>query len=163
VGMLVRGASLGASMSRYLIEQIDATPNIEVSLSTEVVGGTGSERLEGLELRDGTTGTVTRVPADALFVMIGASPHTNWLPGEIEKDANGFVITGADLEVAGAAWPLERPPSSFETSVPGIYAVGDMRSGSVKRVAAAVGEGSVVIQQVHAHLSAAEGARPAVS
>jgi thioredoxin reductase (NADPH) len=162
VGILVRGATLAANMSRYLIDEIEAAPNIEVRSSTEVVDGAGAERLEQLELRNSATGDVSTVSADALFVMIGARPHTDWLPTEISRDTHGFVLTGADVPVADGAsgWPLERPPSSFETSMPGVFAVGDVRSRSVKRVAAAVGEGSVVIQQVHSHLSPVQDARP---
>lgn len=154
VSILVRGPTLASSMSRYLIDEIDATPNIEVGLSTEVAGGAGVERLEQLELRNAATGTLSTVSADALFVMIGARPHTGWLPAEILRDSHGFLLTGPDL-LAGedrTASPLARPPFGFETSVPGVFAVGDVRSGSVKRAAAAVGEGSVVIQQVHSHL-----------
>jgi thioredoxin reductase (NADPH) len=120
-------------------------------LSTEVVEGGGEQRLEFLMLLDRSTGTTRTVPADALFVLIGAEPHTDWLPPEIVRDERGFVLTGTDVP---SEWPLERPPFMFETSVPGIFAVGDVRSRSVKRVASAVGEGSVVIQQVHQHLEA---------
>jgi thioredoxin reductase (NADPH) len=156
VRILVRAETLAASMSRYLIEEIEAAPNIEIDLSTEVVDGGGAERLEQLELRDAKSGHSRTVLADALFVMIGARPHTDWLPAEIARDDHGFLLTGPDLlaEDEVSAWPLERPPFAFETSVPGVFAVGDVRSRSVKRVAAAVGEGSVVIQQVHSHLKA---------
>jgi len=140
VTLVVRGATLALSMSQYLRDEIDAVDNIEVRLSAEVVDGAGDGRLERLTLRDGT-GATTTVPADALFVLIGAQPHTGWLPPEIVRDAHGFVVTGGGEHM-------------FETSVPGVFAIGDVRSGSVKRVAAAVGEGSVVIQQVHQYLDA---------
>jgi thioredoxin reductase (NADPH) len=154
VTIVVRGPDLAASMSSYLIEEIEAAPNIEVALSTQVVDGTGEQRLEQLELHDSASGSTPTVPADALFVMIGARPHTNWLPAEIARDQHGFVLTGPDLSLDSVGWPLERSPFGFETSVPGVFAVGDVRSRSVKRVAAAVGEGSVVVQQVHSHLDA---------
>jgi thioredoxin reductase (NADPH) len=151
VALVVRSATLAKSMSQYLRDEIEAAPNIEVRYSTEVVDGSGERYLEHLTLRDDSTGTTSTVPADALFVLIGAEPHTDWLPPEIVRDERGFVLTGTDLP---ADWPLERPPFMFETSVPGVFAVGDVRSRSVKRVASAVGEGSVVIQQVHQHLEA---------
>jgi thioredoxin reductase (NADPH) len=151
VTLVVRADALAKGMSQYLREEIAAVPNIEVLLSTEVVEGGGEQRLEFLTLLDRSTGTTRTVPADALFVLIGAEPHTDWLPPEIVRDERGFVLTGTDVP---SEWPLERPPFMFETSVPGIFAVGDVRSRSVKRVASAVGEGSVVIQQVHQHLEA---------
>ncbi|MGH9015652.1 MAG: FAD-dependent oxidoreductase [Acidimicrobiia bacterium] len=155
VTLVVRGDSLAASMSQYLRDEIDAAPNIEVGVATQVVDGGGEDRLEHLTLRESRTGTMSTVPADALFVLIGAEPHADWLPPEIRRDDPGFVLTGPDV---AAGWPLERPPFMFETSVPGVFAVGDVRSRSVKRVASAVGEGSVVIQQVHQHLHAEEAA-----
>jgi thioredoxin reductase (NADPH) len=147
---------LSATMSQYLIEEIETTRNLDVRLATEVVDGAGESRLEQLTLLPSETGETDAVRADALFIMIGAQPRTDWLPSEVVRDERGFVVTGADLRVGRAAqpWPLERPPLGFETSVPGVFAVGDVRSGSVKRVAAAVGEGSVVIQQVHSYLGA---------
>jgi len=150
VTLVVRSDSLAASMSQYLRDEIDAAPNIDVLLSTQVVDGGGEGTLEQLTLRDGNA-TIRTVPADGLFVLIGAEPHTDWLPPAIVRDERGYVITGNDL---ASDWPLERPPFMFETSVPGIFAVGDVRSRSVKRVASGVGEGSVVIQQVHQHLEA---------
>ena len=151
VTMLVRGRSLAASMSRYLRDEIDAAPNIDVRLGAEVVGGGGQGRLERLTLRDRESGETETVDAAALFVLIGARAHTGWLPDSIERDRWGYVLTGPDLT---GAWPLERPPLMHETSEPGVFAVGDVRHGSVKRVAAAVGQGSVVIQQVHEYLAA---------
>lgn len=155
VTILVRGASLAASMSDYLIQEIEAHPRISVRRRTEVVGGGGRGRLEFVMLRDLETGGVVEVPAAAVFVMIGAAPHTTWLPPEIDRDAGGYVKTGYDLidgRTAPAQWPLERLPHLLETSVPGVYAAGDVRHRSVKRVAAAAGEGATAIQLVHGYL-----------
>ena len=150
VTILVRGPTLAMSMSQYLRAEIDAVANIDVRYSTRVVDGGGSDgRLEWIEVE--SDGVRTTEPADALFVLIGAKPHTDWLPEEIERDDHGFVVTGA---VSHPAWPIERPPFMYETMMPGVFAVGDVRSRSVKRVASAVGEGSVVIQQVWQHLEA---------
>jgi thioredoxin reductase (NADPH) len=145
VTLLVRGASLAASMSSYLRDAIAAADNVEVQLQTEVVGGGGEERLAQLALRDAVTGEIAIVPAAGLFVLIGAEPHTAWLPEVVERDAWGYVLTGANVE----HWPLERDPLMLETSLPGLFAVGDVRVGSAKRVASSVGEGSVVIRQVY--------------
>jgi thioredoxin reductase (NADPH) len=161
VDLLVRGPTLATSMSRYLRDEIDAAPTIEVRYSTEVVDAAGGDRLEQLTLRDRVTGTTETTPADALFVLIGAHPHTEWLPAGIARDDHGFVLTGPDFGAGeAAAWPLEREPMRYETTVPGVFAVGDVRARSVKRVAAAVGEGSVVIQDVH-RLLTSEGSRAA--
>jgi len=152
VTLVVRSPTLASSMSQYLRDEIDAVPCIDVRVSTEVVDGAGEDRLEQLTLR--SAGTTTAVPADALFLLIGARPHTEWLPSDVARDAPGYVVTGppvADERVV-TGWRLERPPLVFETSVPGVFAVGDVRAQSVKRVASAVGEGSVVIQQVHQYL-----------
>jgi thioredoxin reductase (NADPH) len=154
VAIVVRGKALAESMSSYLRDEIAATPNIEVRMSTEVVGGRGGARLEGLTLRDKAAGAMTEEPADALFVMIGARPHTEWLPPEILRDERGFILTGAALEAKDLQWPHDRVPCALETSVAGVFAVGDVRAGSVKRVAAAVGEGSVVVNDVLRHLEA---------
>jgi thioredoxin reductase (NADPH) len=148
VTILVRGKTLAASMSQYLIQEIDAKPNIHLRYETEVVDGSGSGSLEALTLRDRGSGNTESVPADALFVLIGARPHTGWLPAEVARDDYGFVVTGSQ----GSSWTLERPPFMFESTMPGVFAVGDVRSGSVKRVASAAGEGSVAIQQVHQYL-----------
>jgi thioredoxin reductase (NADPH) len=153
VNLVVRCASLSEGMSRYLQDEIEATPNIEVHHRTEVVGGGGEGRLDHLMLRDMSTDEVARVEAAALFVLIGARPHTQWLPEAIERDQPGFVLTGADAQRKGG-WPLGRAPLTLETSVPGLFAVGDVRCRSVKRVASAVGDGSAVIPQVHEHLAA---------
>jgi thioredoxin reductase (NADPH) len=151
VTLVVRGATLASSMSQYLRREIEGLPNVEVLLRTQVVDGDGERRLERLVLHHAVTGTTETVAADALFMLIGAEPHTRWLPPEIARDEHDFVLTGADLSREGATggWSLERPPFMFETSAPGVFAVGDVRARSVKRVASAVGEGSVVIQQVH--------------
>jgi thioredoxin reductase (NADPH) len=156
VTILVRRASLAETMSRYLIDEIEAAENIEVRPHAEVVGGAGEGALKSLELRDCRTGELETVPAAALFLMIGAQPHTEWLPETICRDERGYLLTGSELPEAD--WPLERPQLMLETSLPGVFAVGDARHGSTKRVASAVGEGSVVIEQVHQLL--AQAARP---
>lgn len=156
VTILVRGASLVATMSRYLIDVVEATPNIAVRTHAEVVDGAGAGHLERLVLRDRRGGGRSTVEAAALFVLIGAHPHSDWLPATIARDEWGYVVTGADLtgEHAGA-WPPGRPPRPLETSLPGVFAVGDVRHRSMKRVAASVGEGAGVIPQVHEHLAEA--------
>lgn len=150
VTLIVRGSALGRTMSDYLVQQIRSTPNVQVRLGTEVAGGEGGERLESLRIRDRASGTVETVPARLLFVLIGASPHTDWLQGTVQRDAKGFIPTGPRVDPA--LWPLPRPPMNYETSVPGIFAVGDVRLDSMKRVAAAVGEGAGAIQNVHQYL-----------
>jgi thioredoxin reductase (NADPH) len=149
VTLVVRSQSLGAGMSHYLVRQIESTANITVRLATEVVGGgdDGEGWLRHLVLRNGD-GEEETVRSEGLFLMIGARPHTDWLPAEIARDTRGFVLTGSDLG-DGAAWPLERPPFLLETSMPGVLAAGDVRHGAIKRVASAVGEGSIAIQLVH--------------
>jgi thioredoxin reductase (NADPH) len=148
VSLVVRAGSLDAGMSSYLVSQIEATPNVEVRLGTEVVGGGGNGRLEELVLRRHGDGADETVDANALFVMIGAQPRTEWLPAGIERDEQGFVLTGTDVRERDA-WPCVRNPFLLETSMPGVFAAGDVRHGSVKRVASAVGEGSVAIQFLH--------------
>jgi len=159
VALVVRGDSLATTMSSYLRETIAAADNIEVMLGTEVVDGTGEGRLERLTLRDRASAVTWTVPAEALFVMIGARPATEWLPPEIERDEWGYVLTGRDVadelhveHLRGAQREARPERQMHETSLPGVFAVGDVRHGAVKRVASAVGEGSIVIQQVHAHL-----------
>jgi thioredoxin reductase (NADPH) len=159
VTILVRRASLAETMSRYLIDEIDAAENIEVRPHTEIVGGAGEGTLKSVELRDCRTGDLETVPAAALFLMIGAQPHTEWLPETICRDERGYLLTGSDLPEGD--WSLERPQLMLETSLPGVFAVGDARHGSTKRVASAVGEGSVVIEQVHQLLSQAAKPHPA--
>jgi thioredoxin reductase (NADPH) len=156
--LVVRADSLAAGMSSYLVRQVEATPEIEVCVGTEVVDGGGAGRLEHLVLRDRATRNEQTVAADGLFLMIGARPHTDWLPPDIVRDELGFVVTGPALGDA-ESWPLDRRPLALETSVPGVLAAGDVRSGSVKRVASAVGEGSVAIQMLH-QLSATGRPRP---
>jgi thioredoxin reductase (NADPH) len=146
VTLLVRSGSLEATMSHYLIRAVTAAPNIRVQTGTTVVGGGGDRRLEHLVLHGAGSEGQTTVRADGLFILIGAHPMTDWMPAEIARDAHGFLLTGEDL---GDAWPLERRPLSLETSVPGVLAAGDVRHGSVKRVAAAVGEGATAVQLVH--------------
>lgn len=159
VTLLVRGGSLAESMSSYLRGEIAAAANIEVRTNSEVVDGGGGGRLEWLTLRDRRSGETSTVPAAGLFVLIGAVPHTDWLPAELQRDRWGYVATGAALQ----SWPLERPPSVYETSLPGVFAVGDVRERSLKRVASAVGEGSVVIRQVYDYLRSTEPAADAAT
>jgi thioredoxin reductase (NADPH) len=154
VTVLVRRGSLGETMSSYLIDEIDAAENIEVRPHTEVAGGSGDGSLETIVLRDCRTGRTETVPAAALFVLIGTQPHTSWLPEAVCRDGWGYLLTGTDLPEDD--WPLERPRLMLETSLPGVFAVGDARNGSTKRVASAVGEGSVVIEQVHQLMDSAE-------
>jgi thioredoxin reductase (NADPH) len=145
VVLLVRGDSLAAGMSNYLVRGIKASPNVEVRTGTAVVGGGGAGHLEQLVLREIRSGQDEQVSADALFVLIGAHPHTDWLPPEIARNAKGFLLTGEEF-ADGCAWPLERRPYSLETSIPRVFAAGDVRHSSVKRVASAVGEGSIAMQ-----------------
>ena len=156
VVMLVRGASLAASMSQYLIDQIKQTPNIKVEYNSQVAEVHGDEHLEAISVFCSESNETNKHSASSLFVLIGAMPHTNWLEGVIERDERGFIITGNDLMRDGKppkGWNLDRAPGLLETSVPGIFAVGDVRKGSVKRVASGVGEGSVAISFVHQYLS----------
>jgi thioredoxin reductase (NADPH) len=159
VTLIVRGNSLARTMSDYLVQQIRSTPNVEVRLESEVVGGEGGERLETLKIRDRAQGRVETIATRLLFVLIGASPHTEWLNATVQRDAKGFIPTGHRVDPA--LWPLQRPPLSFETSVPGIFAVGDVRLESMKRVASAVGEGAGAIQNVHQYLEEVKGQRDA--
>jgi thioredoxin reductase (NADPH) len=157
VTMLVRADGLEQSMSHYLIRQIRDTGNIQVRPNTSVVGVSGTGHLERLRLCDTSDGTVEEVKAGYLFVFIGAAPCTEWLDGVIERDRKGFVVTGPDLLVGGRrprGWPLDRDPYHLEASVPGVFAAGDARANSVKRVASAVGEGAMAIQLVHRYLEA---------
>jgi thioredoxin reductase (NADPH) len=159
VTILVRAQSLAASMSHYLIREIDSAPNVEVRYRTEVAGGGGDGHLEHLELRDRRSGNVESVPAAGLFVLIGAEPFTGWLPQAVGRDRWGFILIGPDTT---EAWAQKRAAFLSETSLPGVFAAGDARHGSVKRVASAVGEGSIAIRQVHEYLALAptEGNRP---
>ena len=149
VTVVVRARTLASSMSDYLIRQIDASPTIDVRYSTEVVGGEGDDGLAGLLLRDRTTGADELVPAQALFVLIGSHPGTEWLSGAVGRDEWGFLCAGADIP---PEFQSTRPPLPLETSMPGVFAVGDVRRGSVKRVASAVGEGAIAVQFLHRYL-----------
>ena len=156
VTILVRGAGLAQSMSEYLITEIAATANIRLKTEVEIVDGEGPQSLRRLTLRNTATGAHEITDADALFVMIGAQPHTEWLPAEITRDRWGFIVTGLDLLSNGqlpGSWPLQRAPLLLETGAPGVFAVGDVRHRSIKRVASAVGEGSICIASVHEYLS----------
>src|SRR5262245_37107555 len=155
VTILYRGETLEKSMSRYLIEQIATRPNIEVAFGTEVIAARGDGALESLDIRNVKNGETTTVESGGLFIFIGADAETHWLPPEIALDERGYVLTGTDVRAADR-WELERDPYLLETSVPGIFACGDVRYGPVKRVAAAVGEGSMAIALVHQFLRNAE-------
>ena len=152
VYLLVRSDSLAEGMSRYLIRRIEESPNIESRTNTEVIGLIGNDHLEALEWRDNKTGKVEKHEIAALFSMTGAVPNSAWLEGCVTCDGAGFIKTGSDLskeDLERANWPLSRPPYLLETSLPGVFAVGDVRGGNVKRVASAVGEGSIAVSFVH--------------
>ncbi len=156
VVMLVRGESLASTMSHYLIEQIEKTPNIEVQTRSSVVEVHGESRLTGLTILRSLTGEKENVPATSLYIFIGAQPRTEWLGSLIERDERGFILSGPDLLRGGnrpPSWTLDRDPGLLETNVPGIFVVGDVRHGSVKRVASGVGEGAVVVQFMHQYLA----------
>ena len=158
VTMLVRGESLEASMSRYLIDQIAAIPAIRVETRSEVVALHGDDSLQAADIADRRTGAVGRRGVDVLFVMIGADAETSWLPAEIALDARGFILTGADGLDSGK-WREPRRPFALETTSPGVFAIGDVRSGSVKRVVAGVGEGGMAIAFTHQYLALASAPR----
>jgi thioredoxin reductase (NADPH) len=150
-------------MSDYLIRQIGATPNINVRYRVQAAGGTGTGtgHLQSLVLQDTASGARRTVAADALFVLIGAQPRTQWLGQAAARDRWGFILTGPDLPAsAHARWPASRPPLPLETSLPGVFAAGDVRRGSVKRVASAVGEGAATIPLVHRYLARAAATTP---
>ena len=156
VTIVVRGASLEQAMSWYLAERIHATGNITVAVQSEVAGVDGTDRLSSITIRNIATGEEQTVPTNAMFVFIGAIPQTDWLEGVVARDARGFILTGHEIvEHDVAAWPLDRRPYLLEASVPGVFAAGDVRHGSAKRVASAVGEGSVAVMFVHRYLSEA--------
>jgi thioredoxin reductase (NADPH) len=161
VTILCRGGNLEKSMSHYLIEQLAARDNIDVSFRTEVVAAHGELALEEIDVANHVTGETTRLASNGLFIFIGADAETAWLPPEIRLDDRGFVLSGAEAQAAGT-WPLERDPYLLETSVPGIFACGDVRSGPIKRVAAAVGEGSMAIAFVHQYLREAAASQSPV-
>ena len=147
--------ALAARMSRYLIDEISATANVDVRTRTHIAAAGGTGKLDTLTLTNTKTGSTQIIPASALMVLIGAVPHTDWLPPQIGRDEHGFVVTGSDLADGGnpaASWTLPRPPLPLETSLPGVFAAGDVRHGSVKRVASAVGEGSIAATQVTHYL-----------
>jgi thioredoxin reductase (NADPH) len=153
VTLLARGENLAKSMSSYLIRAIQATPNITVRLGTEVIDGDGGDALEYLQLAEHTDGTVQEVAADALFIMIGGQPHTQWLPSKIARDSGGYLLTGRDiLKQPGAQWNAGREPLPLETSMPGVFAAGDARHASITRVASAVGDGATAVRLVHEYL-----------
>jgi thioredoxin reductase (NADPH) len=160
VTILYHGESLTKSMSQYLVDQLATRRNVDVRFRTKVVAALGQDSLQAIDVRTGGAEDPVRLPSGSLFIFIGADAETDWLPPEIALDGRGYILTGADVP-AGAAWPLERDPYLLETSVPGIFACGDVRSGPVKRVASAVGEGSMAIAFVHQYLG--DAGRPAAS
>ena len=156
VTILVRGESLTKSMSQYLIDQINETPNIKVIVHSSVIEAKGETSLEAISIANSQTGETETVGATSLFIFIGAVPRTDWLEGVLERDNRGFILTGQDLKPNGTrpkGWTLERDPFLLETNIPGIFAVGDVRHNSIKRVASGVGEGSICVQFVHQYLS----------
>ena len=156
VTLLVRGDGLGKSMSHYLIEQLKTKSNVRVAFNSEIAAAHGKECLEAIDVDNRSVGTTTRHEVAALFVMIGADASTDWLPPEIARDPNGYVLTGADAARSGR-WGGDRDPFLLETTVPGVFAVGDVRAGSVKRIASGVGEGSMAIAFVHKYLQSLDG------
>jgi len=156
VVILVRGDSLSSTMSQYLIDQIQETPSIQLWTHATVAEVHGETHLEEISILCSDTNKIERVPANAMFIFIGALPGTDWLANCVERDERGFILTGPDLLWNGArpkGWTLERDPFLLETNIPGLFAVGDVRHGSVKRVASGVGEGSVAVQFIHQYLS----------
>ncbi|HTP50075.1 MAG TPA: FAD-dependent oxidoreductase [Anaeromyxobacteraceae bacterium] len=154
VTLVARAESLEKGMSDYLVQQIRRARNVDVRLGAEVVDAEGGQRIERISVRHADTGVVDRVPVQLLFVLIGSTPHTDWLDGAIQRNEKGYLATGSD--VAHDRWPLFRPPMRLETSMPGVFAAGDVRLGSLQRVAAAVGEGAIVVQHVHEYLKREE-------
>jgi thioredoxin reductase (NADPH) len=152
VTLIARGSTLSASMSDYLVKEVEADERIDVFTATEVVDGGGDGHLEWIGLRTRGAHDVNRLPASGLFVLIGTETRTGWLPSTIQRDEHGFVVTGAEIDPG--RWPLRRPPFALETSLPGVFAAGDIRANGVKRVAAAVGEGAVSVPMIHGYLAA---------
>lgn len=152
VTLMVRGQSLADSMSEYLIDELVGKQNITIDFGCQIADGGGDTRLEWVDIEDLESGVRHRANAHSVFVLIGAVPATDWLPPEIARDKWGFIVTGAEVMGSGL-WGLGRSPLLFETSLPGVFAVGDVRQGSVKRVASAVGEGSAAIQSCHSFLA----------
>jgi thioredoxin reductase (NADPH) len=155
VHMLVRAGKLADTMSRYLVQRIEENPAIELHYCTEIIALDGGTQLERVTWRDKNTGETATHPIRHVFIMAGASPKTNWLKGCMALDDKGFIVTGRDLDTAagGPGWTLPRPPQMLETSLPGVFAVGDVRAGNVKRVASAVGEGAIAVHLVHRALA----------
>jgi thioredoxin reductase (NADPH) len=154
VTILVRGSGLAASMSQYLIDELARKANVEVRTGGEIVRVSGDGRLDTVTIRNRADGSEDEVRCDGVFVFIGAQAITGWLPEPLVRDERGFVCTGRDvLDLLPDSWPLERDPYLLETSIPGIFAAGDVRHGSIKRCASAVGEGSIAIAFVHEHLA----------
>ena len=156
VVMLVRGPSLSSSMSQYLIDQLKDTRNVQIEFNSSVVEVHGEDHLEAISVQCTSSNEVNRMPANSMFIMIGAAPNTKWLSDIVERDERGFILSGPDLMRDGKrpkGWQVDRDPGLLETNVPGIFVVGDVRHGSVKRVASCVGEGSVAISFVHQYLS----------
>jgi thioredoxin reductase (NADPH) len=157
VTILVRGPSLAATMSQYLIDQIAATPNILVRCQANVVNAYGETHLEAITVEEAETRET--MPTKSLFIFIGAQPHTDWLAGKLERDEHGFILSGPDLlrdgrrSLRSSGWKITRDPFLLETSVPGVFVAGDVRRGSVKRVASSVGEGAIAVQLIHQYLS----------
>lgn len=158
VTIVVRRASLDQTMSAYLVREIGANPTVTVRTGCSVVDGGGDGRLEWLVVRAGVAGPEKRVPVEGLFLLLGAEPHCSWLPPEVELDDGGYVLTGRD--VPKRRWLDGRPPASLETTLPGVFAAGDVRAGSMKRVAAASGEGASAVPLVHAHLEQLRAREP---
>jgi thioredoxin reductase (NADPH) len=158
VHMLVRGSELSQTMSRYLIYRVSENPNIELHFNTEIVGLDGDTHLECVTWRDRQSGKTSAHQVRHVFIMTGASPRTEWLQGCVALDDKGFILTGRDVALSDGhtpapAWPLDRPPQMLETNLPAVFAVGDVRSGNVKRVASAVGEGAIAVHLVHRALA----------
>jgi thioredoxin reductase (NADPH) len=156
VTLLIRGAQLGASMSAYLVDRICGLENVDVRTISRITECHGSDHLEAVSVFNTVARSTERIETSHVFAFIGATPNTQWLDGTVVRDERGFLRTGPDLLVDGhtpAGWPLQRDPFVFETSVPGVFAAGDVRADSVKRVATAVGEGAIVVSLVHEHLA----------
>jgi len=153
VYLLIRGATLNKSMSNYLVKRVTETENVELLANTEVRELAGEDRLEGVTIEDNRSGTRQRLGVRALFVFIGAEANTGWLEGAVELDEGGFILTGEALDRSALDRNLSREPYPLETSLPGVFAAGDVRSGSIKRVASAVGEGSMAVRLVHQYLA----------
>jgi len=152
VTMIVRSSDLGEKMSAYLVDQIGAIDNIEVLTSTAVIEVTGTDRVESIRLENRESGEQETRDASALFIFVGAIPHSGFLGESIQTNEKGFIYTGTDVKSFMDVWPLERDPLPLETSVPGVFAAGDVREGAVRRVASAVGEGSIAVSFVHRYL-----------